>query len=493
MRFPTSADKSLHGSFFPSDVYPGEDVFAVVRKISQSDLSIPLRLRVWRLSPLGVELLSEASPSETIQNGCAVSFSLHMGASSVDMDGTVVEIESDPNGSQLLAIRFVSQSVEPVTRNEERRQSRRWICHDMYLPTCVWKHPARFNEFVFGRIRDVSAGGARIVTSLRNKFLVRGMEASMTFNFPLIGQFQTSAIISNLAVTTELGKDYLSIGVEFPHLTAMDKEVIAQYLNQFGQGATPSQLIRSGLVPSSISDSVSYSFVRTEEEFSEVLELRRSGYVASKKVPPNTSAKEMGTSYDARSRIIIGRYQGKVIATAALVFHEYHDRMEIEEDVEWPQEFPRKENCVEVIRLCTHASFRGTDVVMSLFNFVGLTVAQSGRPFIVFGATDGLLPLYKRMGAEPTKLVYEHRHLNSTKHTVVIVDVAAVITGRTSGPVAWNVVWRDVNRFLVDHGVLKLNRKDRIRVFIYQLLGFFSYTVRRRRKRPRAIDSAASG
>jgi hypothetical protein len=491
VRFPNSADAQLHGSFYPADVYPGENVFALVRTIAGVELPELQRTRVWRVSPLGLEVLVQKDEMPLLKVGAHLCMRVFFGASSADVEGNVVESRSGEKGDLLCAIRLLASKghdqVNPpayLDGKDERRKVRRWLCHDIYLPICVWKHPARFNEFVFSRVRDLSAEGARIVTSMRNKFVVRGMHFDAAFNFPLIGEFRTKICVNNFAVVTEMGKDLLSIGVTFDELSAHSREIVGQYLNQFCSDVTPIQLIKSGLSPRSVSNGVTYTFVRTEAEYQSVLELRRAGYVASKKVPSDTTPEQMGTAYDNRARIVIGYYRGQIVATAALVFHEYHDQMEIEEDIDWPAFFPRKENCVEIIRLCTHASFRGTDVLLSLFNFIGMTAVQSGREFIVFGATDGLLPVYRRMGMPATDVTYTHKRLMGLRHTVVVVNLVQMMAGRTIGPIYWNAIWRDVTRFLIDNGVVRLNRADLLRIFTYELLRPF---LLNRRKRPSRI------
>ena len=49
-------DPELHGSYYPTDVYPGEAVSATVRTITGEGETVE-SARVWRISPLGLELI----------------------------------------------------------------------------------------------------------------------------------------------------------------------------------------------------------------------------------------------------------------------------------------------------------------------------------------------------------------------------------------------------------------------------------------------------
>lgn len=479
-----SPDPLLHGSFFPVDIYPGDRVTAQIRHENSDDKWT--ECRVWRISPLGIEILQD--DVRLLEPSASVSLSLSLGDITSLMWGVVANVREQEKGN-ILSIRFVDNSPSASYDGEDRRSKPRWICSEHFHPTCVWAHPARFNEFVYARVKDISPEGLRLSTSLRNKFIVKGALFDSILNLPLVGQLSARFQVENISIQTENGRDYLSLGVSFDDLSKENRTQFGQYLSQFARDVTPRDLARYGFAPSSAKNAVSFSFVRAEEEYREVLELRHRTYSAAGKVPSDISSGEMGTSYDTRSRILIGTYGGKIVATASLVFHEYHDQMEIEESIDWPPSFPRKENCVEVIRTCTDPSFRGTDLLLGLFHHIALTVAQAGRRYIVFGTTPTLLPVYENIGMTATDIAYEHSTLNRAKHQIVIGDIPTVLSGKTLNPIFWNAVWGDLTEHMLRSGHLKLNRLDILRVRFYRLFRPLAWLTTRWMKKPRVVTS----
>ena len=49
-------DPDLHGSYYPADIYPGETVSANIR-IADNEATEWASARVWRVSPLGLEVI----------------------------------------------------------------------------------------------------------------------------------------------------------------------------------------------------------------------------------------------------------------------------------------------------------------------------------------------------------------------------------------------------------------------------------------------------
>ena len=367
----------------------------------------------------------------------------------------------------------------------ERRRAARWICGEHFVPVCVAMNPARFNDFVYFRVKDISPDGMKLYTSLRNKFLVRGMKLQCIASFPLISQITINTVIENVHLTTENGKDYLAVGVSLGALTPQERQVLGQYLIQFGDGVSVERLRKEGMAPSSISPALEFSFVRTLEDYREVLKLRLLAYKTAEKIPASYTADDMGDIYDTRSRIVIGKYKGRIVATAGLVFNEYHDRMEIEEDVDWPEALPRRDQMVEVIRNCTHPDFRGSDVLMAMFQFIAITVLQAKRRFVVIGCTHDLVGLYSRIGMERQDIEYRHGKLNDSEHTVMLGDIPRAMSGASVNPLFWNAVWSTTAGYMIDSELLRPTPGDQLRMNVYRLFRPLSAHLQRRMRRPR--------
>lgn len=456
-------DPDLHGSYYPADIYPGESVSANLRPADQTDWT---SARVWRVSPLGIEVV--LPDGLDCVAGTTLDVELKLGKQVTRLKAVVAANIQNELNETVVGLRLIDQEAGQFD-GTNRRNNARWICSEQFFPVAVAANPARFNDFVYSRARDLSADGIKLYTSLRNKFLVQGMKLELMLSLPMVSQIQVSVVIRNVNLAVDNGKDYLAIGASFITLDPRSRQAIGQYLIQFGRGVSPKELRDQRLVPKSVSPSIEFSFVRTIDDYRKVLELRKVAYVGAGKISPDTHSSEMGDIYDVRSRIVVGKYKGRVVASAGLVFNEYHDRMEIEEFVEWPDQLPRRDEMVEVIRNCTHPDFRGGDLLMAMFKFIAITVLQAKRRYAVIGCTPDLIPLYRKIGMEDQKLEYRHRKLNDAKHTVMLADIPNTLSGGTVSPLYWNAIWADTMKYLRTSQSLELNALSRTRIAIYQL------------------------
>jgi len=477
-------DPDLHGTYYPADIYPGESIAATLIRRDKLGSMKAEAVRVWRISPLGLEVI--VNPESTnLKVGDLADIELRLGTSITTLTGLAIAKSVNTLGHPTFGIRLVDRTSEEFN-GTERRNHPRWICSEQFVPVCVATNPARFSDFVYLRVREISSQGMRLLTSLRNKFLVKGMTLDCVASFPFVSQLPLRITIENVRLATEGGKDYLSIGASLNHLSRQERQIIGQFLIQFGEGVSVEDLRAQDMAPRSIASSLEFSFVRTLEDYQSVLELRQQAYKEAKKIPADFTAAQMADIYDTRSRIVIGKRHGQVIASAGLVFNEYHDSMEIEENVEWPPHLPRRDEMVEVIRNCTHPAYRGSDLLMAMFQFIAITVLQAKRQYVVIGCTPDLVPLYSRIGMECLDMEYRHGKLVDAPHTVMLGHIPRGMSGATVNPLFWNAVWAPASSYLLDNGTLQLTPADRARMSVYRLFRPLSLMLQRRMKKPRA-------
>ena len=437
---------------------------------------------VSEISPLGVRLLL-ASDRCSLSKGQSVDLDLTLGNDTHRFSGVVVDRVDTLSRDLAVTVRLV-EPTSPRPANAERRNGLRWLCSEQFFPTAIAANPARYNDFVYLKFRDLSRSGARVVTSLRNKFIVRGMRLECLVSFPLVSQIRMELIVRNVSVAHEQGKDLLSLGVEFLASDSRDLNVIAQYLLQFGDTESLESLRQSGLIPSSMGKA-SIFFVRTQEEYEQVLSLRTGAYGDAGKLPQGSQPEYMADAYDAKSKIIVGKYRGKVVSSARMYFPEYGDVFEQEEFVSWPLTLGRRDEAVEVMRVCTHQDFRRSDLLFSLLRFMAVTAIQAKRYKIVGCATDNLLPLYEKVGLKNTGLSYELPALNNIRHWMIVGDARRCVLGTDVGPILWNVLWSDTADYLVENQLLNLDLLTKIRLIIYRAMGPLAHVLRRRAQKPR--------
>lgn len=464
----------IHGGIIPADIREGDQVFArLICQTAQGPFS--KEFRVWRMSPLGVELVLDGETH--LPKGTTVDLELKVGPQKSLLCGLVVDDVQAENNRSLLHIRLVSKGPTR-TDNIERRTSNRWMCSDQFYPTAVASNPAKFNDFIYFKVRDLSSSGMKLHTSLRNKFIMPGMTFDCIFNFPMITQVKMKITVMNLRIEMDGTKEVLALGVSFNKEDADLKNAVGQYLMQFGNVNSLDELLDSGVYVSNVSEAVHFTYVRTKEDYDKVLALRFMAYKEAGKVKPEATVQDMADEYDSRSRIVMGVYKGEVVCSARLIFNQFDDQMEQERFVKWPGNLPRRDEMVEIMRACTRPDFRGSDLLISMFKFIAIAVAQSKRKWIVICATQNMAPLYQRIGFSDVGLTYEHKGLNNLRHDILLANVPDAMMGKTVGPIEWNIIWSGVSSYLQQYDLLELDPATNLRLGVYRLLAPLARAVR---------------
>lgn len=435
LRAPPAPPAGVHGAIVPADVRPGDPVTALVR-LPGSRHARPTQ--VWRISPLGVELVRPAELAG-VGVGTALDLNLHVGRSTAAFHSLLVTSTYADRGRELLVVPLAPRaSAAPA--GAERRRAARWTCEDEYLPTGIAPSPARYDDYVFFRVVDVSWRGMRLETSLRNRLLVPGVTLDATCTFPTEGQVHLALRVVHVRVVRRGEKRVLSVGVQYGACAARAQATIGQYLLRFGSEATVAALCEAGFRIPASSRALDVGSVRTREEYEDVLRLRRLAYVHARKLSEDTKDVDLADGFDRRSRILVARHRGRTVATSRLLFPESAaDRLNHDELVELPPGLPPREQLVEVFKTCTHPAYRGSDLFTTFLQHVGLTVLQAGRRYALMSATDGLARVYERFGFRRVGVSYEHPRMR-LRHHVMLLDVASVVAARRIGPIAWNLV-----------------------------------------------------
>lgn len=468
--------REVHDIIFPADVRETDLISARVRRRGEVEFS---PFRVWKLSPLGIELLSNGD--DELVKGETVEMELTVGTQTSSFEGLVVGTSNTRSRSRtVIGIRFSAKRQEP-TAGDDRRKGSRWICSSQFDPVAIAPNPAQFNDFLYFKIRDISKSGIRAITSLRNKFIVPGMELTLQVSFPIPSQISTMMKVARIGVTTEGGKDYLEVGLTFTSLSRQQREIIGQYLVQFSDADSLKRIREDGFFPLSLTRGVDYQYIKSEEDFRQVLELRLSANREVGKVPDHYAAEDMADIYDTRGRILVGKYRGIVVGTARLSFAEAGDRLEHEEYVTLPDDFPRRDQVLECARAATNPEFRGSDLWTTLIQHIAIVAIQARRYWVVLSTTPELVGMYLRLGFRDTGLRYEHELYPGKVQVVLLINVPEVIMGIGVGPVYWNAIWRGVAKYLNEQEVLRPST----RVKVYSLMAPLSEGVRYFARRPR--------
>jgi predicted GNAT family N-acyltransferase len=426
---------TVHGSIQPADVRPGDPVSARARLATARDRDA-LPVQVWRLSPLGVELV-RAGPIAEAGAGDRIDVVLQIGHDRARFSALEVAAVHEERGRALVAARW-ADADELKGDRARRRVGARWRCQPEYLPTGIAPSAVRFADYVHFRVAEISRHGMQLLTSLRNKFLVPGTTLDATCSFPTLEQVKITFRVVQARVVEDGGKPALSLGVTWEAQGARAAETIGQYVLQFGPGATPDQLRTEGLPVRSTSRAFDFGNVQGEADYREVLALRRLAYVDAGKISSDAIEASMGDAFDRQSRIITARYRGLLVGTIRVMFpRNESDRLKHEDYCELPASLPPRTEIVEMSKACTHPEFRGSDLFYSIIKHGALAAIQSRRRYILMSCTDQLYPIYKKLGFKDLGISYVHAGMG-LKHYVMLGEIAAMVAGRMN-PILWNV------------------------------------------------------
>ncbi len=245
---------------------------------------------------------------------------------------------------------------------------------------------------------------------------------------------------------------------------------------------TPKQLYKMQFPIDSVKSGVHFKTACTAKELEDVLHLRSRAYQMAGKI----SATNHPTldEFDKRSIIVLAKHHNKVVGSLRLIISRKNQRLEHEYSLILPRNFPRKENTIEITRVCTHPDYRHGDLLEGLFQYTSFVAMAHGRSWILGSSTDELLPLYQKMGFRKSCIRFHHIGLGQIEHTLFLANKDDIVRGRWVHPLLWYILYRDVYFYAKQIGFLpKFSISDHIRIFAYYGIGIAVAAFRKFRKR----------
>lgn len=486
--------RKIHGDYYAVDVRQGEAIDVEVRHGKGESFTTAL---VWRLSPLGIEIVE--APTSGLILGQSVQLLLHLGQQTLKQSGTVVSVDaSHPKGS-LAGIVFDRRSRKTSTESSSPvRKASRWQTHAMFYPVGCSMNPARFNDKIFFRVVDISKNGMLVETSLRNKFIISGLKLTGTIDFPNAGQIAFTAKVASSRYQAKQSGAVQLIGFEFVALSKPALKIVGSYILNFAKSdrkdPSPLRLKKEGYGTVALGEAVEFDYVKTEQEYQQVLQLRSEAFQAVEGLGVVSNAEDMADAFDGRSRIIIARFRNQVVGTMRLVFHGPNDLFEEEQYVKFPDDFPPRDQVVEASRAATHPDFRGADLFINLVRFSMLTVLQSGRKYTIQSTYGALVPVYVRIGFKDMNMRVPHPVFPGEELHLLLGEPYAVMTARTGNPFVYQMLAPHIEQFLSSSAYTQLSLVDKGRLKVWKksaaLLSMYKHGVKIKKTLQKSIRLA---
>ncbi|MDY6919448.1 MAG: hypothetical protein SV765_04460 [Pseudomonadota bacterium] len=231
---------------------------------------------------------------------------------------------------------------------------------------------------------------------------------------------------------------------------------------------TPKELRRSGLRSYHVKDLVQFKFVETQQEYEDVLALRRRNYAAVRKVDAAAPLSKLSYFFDRYSRILVVYHQGKAIGTATIIIGRREiEPMEVEvlmSEAEFEQ-LPAYDQMFEVAALCLDKGYRDTDILHGMFEHIYKHAMMNGRNYIVISSDKYLLEMYRTVGFQDTGFSFVQPKYRDLKMHVLVMDDLTTKWGKGMNPVTWWGVWGDVSLYLYRRRIISYTLPEKGRVY----------------------------
>ena len=252
----------------------------------------------------------------------------------------------------------------------------------------------------------------------------------------------------------------------------VEKDLIAHLL--YDDEYIPSQMRKAGFKVSTISNNFKFRYIKTEEEYNKVLELRRKAYTSIGKIPENTESKELAAPLDKISRIIAAYHGSKIIATAALSFpHSEYIQLDTERTLPggYPRDLPPKKSIIEISRLCIDEEYRRSDLLIRMIEHIYKVLLASDRKYFLTSSDKSLWPLYKSLGFKKTLYSYDHPTFKGIIHDIIILDKQVGISSKKLNPIKWSFYYRDITHFMWQRMAIESSLFQRVKFILMLWIG----------------------
>ncbi|WP_461423137.1 N-acyl amino acid synthase FeeM domain-containing protein [Ketobacter sp.] len=324
-------------------------------------------------------------------------------------------------------------------------------------------HPFFYKQNHYFDIESLSAQGFYLTNIDAGCVLLSGMRLVCRLGLSEKSQI-VEGVVSDVTFTSN---NRLRCFVKLNRLTEKTEQEISQYCFHYLK-KTPRDLRRSGFRSYYVKELVQYKFVETQQEYEDILLLRRRNYAAVRKVKPDAPLKSLSYFFDRYSRILVVYHQGTAIGTATMIFSNGGSQpMELE--VLLPQEqfaqLPSYQHCFEVAALCLDKGYRDTDILHGLFEHIYKNAMMFGRNHIVISSDKYLAELYKSIGFQETEFNFVQPKYRNLNMKVLVMTDLTTKWGKGMHPVDWWRIWGNVSLYLYRRRVIRYSLAERFRIY----------------------------
>ena len=412
--------------------------------------------RIATIGPMGIEMIVNHETMFSVLQRVSIEI-LSEGEASV-FDGFVIgaKKEEDPKNTVRLSVRFL---LHPAPKND-RRSDTRWLCPSAFLPVAMAPTPGKFNDFTIFQIRNISKQGFELRTGSLNQDLVRGMILRLSISLPLIGETNAVVKILRIDAVALAGREILVAGVEFVNVDNQARELISQYLFQFSNIDSFSEVSSAWPASSAKSKALGLSFLRSIEDYESLSHMRAK--------QASTQIDSADLRPDLYSRIVTAKKDDQLEAALRVTLPDILNDTNVRKPI-WPSELPRRDQIVEVSDFIVRTGSTPDRKLRSMLSYVASTCLSGQRPYLVAHLSSEYDSLMLRAGFD--------RVVTSENSIVFVGHPIKAVTGRGTSVSDLNLIWKSAANYMISSKTVVPKGVTRIMVKIYALLGRLASTT----------------
>ena len=370
------------------------------------------------------------------------------------------------------------------TSSEDRRKAKRFKVTEFLQPSITFENPIFEYAAIFGRVTEIGLDAIQCETSSRNNSVLPGMKLRFSIAFPLLGVI---SVTGEVVYYTSHHHDPQRVifGVRILSNQEEFQMMSSELLVMSNKDVSTSVLQDEGFVLGTISRAVSLEYAFDQQDLNKIAELRLKAWQHKGYFIGVTDLSQMFDEYDHYSRHLVARVNGKIVASARLVFNNgYYERCEHSQyKVDIP-DWLWKAGFVETSRLVTDPDYRGGDLFLMMTQQIGKTVLQAGFQYMVSSCEPSLEKIYLSSGC---KRISTFNTPDSLKPwCLLVMDVGSTIKGFGMNPVFWNIVQKPITNFLLKRNFITTSKFQKMWIASYKLFGPLSQLLVRMKTKKRS-------
>jgi hypothetical protein len=326
-----------------------------------------------------------------------------------------------------------------------------------------------YSERVIFKVAQISREIVRFVIAETDLLLYVGLEVDLIFATQSSEGSVISATVLHINAVDNTGIVVDALIRTLPKKLESDvvNHLLQNHLN------TPENIRDSGFTVLKIANNFRFRFLKTKEEYLEVLKLRKEAYAGAGKVNDATTPEQMIAPLDGISRILLAYHGSKIVGSVALAFPDQSVVLDTERAFPegYPKELPSKSSVIEVARLCTSSDYRRGDLLLRIFEHIYRVFALSDRDYLLSSTDEKLWPIYKKIGFAKTGHTYEHPYLKGINHSLILVNKKLGTHGKGIDPLRWNYLYRKMTDFVLVRKEIQYSTWDKLKIIAFRIVG----------------------